>query len=157
MIDEMPYPAGRHVFNKKEILKKILAAIEQWYYSSNTPQNKRIVVTGSGITRHVCFGTFKYSLNPDEQTYFRKVRTNVFRWLNVFATERAGNNSWQFTLDAIDNLKKEIELTPKDAEKKDVPIKQYYKQYRENNKEKIKQYNDRHRSKKKLIIQEESL
>ena len=107
-MDDFPYPDERTIFNKKDILKELLTAIEKWYCSSSTPRDKRIVVTGSGITKHVYFGTFKNTIRFEEQESFKKLRKRVFRLLNTFATERAGKNTWLFTIEAINILKKEI-------------------------------------------------
>ena len=107
-MDDFPYREGRFSFNKKEFLREILTAIEKWYFSSSTPQNKRIVVTGSGIATHICYGAFKFSARFEDQEQFQKLRMRVIRCLNTFATERVGNNTWRFTVESINELRKEI-------------------------------------------------
>ena len=119
-MDEMPYPDGRFVFNKKEILRAILTAIEKCYCSSNTPRDKRIMVTGNATAKHVCYSTFKNSVRFEDQDNFKKLKQRVCRRLNTFATEKSGRNAWIFTPEAINNLRKEIGLAPAAAEIKNI-------------------------------------
>ena len=114
-MDDFPYPDGRFVFNKKEILTAILAALEKWYISSDTPRDKRLGVTGTGIAKHVCYGTFRNSVRLEDQESYDKLRKRIFRWLSTFATEKKGKNTWLFTPEAIDELRKEIGLEPPSA------------------------------------------
>ena len=114
-MDDFPSGEGKFVFNKKEILKAILAAIEQWYVSSNTPKDKYILVTGKSITKYVCYGTFNNAVRFEDQESFKKLKQRVGRWLTAFATEKSGRNSWIFTPEAIDKIRKEIGLETQPA------------------------------------------